>query len=581
MTIRSLCVGCLFLASQAVWISLEQTASAGEPSRSIEIWPNGKAPGETLASGDMELVTDRRRPFRQYTNISIPTLDVYLAPEEKATGAAILVLPGGGLQRLAMDHEGIEVAEWLNAQGLAAFVLKYRVPASGDVATMDAQRAMKLIRQQADEFGIDEDRLGAIGFSAGGEVALRLAIAGDQTLYEHIDSVDEIRSEPGTIALIYPGGLRQRFRRGRGPAGEAPPVQLREPFAGSLTRENVPPAFLVHAFRDDSLNSLAVATRLKQLGVPCEMHLFAEGGHGFGVRDSSLPLDAWKSLYSHWLRQRGYYDPPAIVDYSAEFAQRLPVQGPLPVFSQYCPNATSEQALIAQKRFVMSRLQQETPVGFKGGATTAVAQQGLGLNHPVTGVLFESGQISADESGSFLVPLESHPDTVVETELGFLISDGADVSYKLTSLEQTKGAIGAIVPVIELPENYARRMGVTPTGVDVLAANAGAARFLLSEQRWNPDEVDLDSLTITLTRDGEQQYQVSSEVAEGGQWEAVRRMINQIIDQGYALHSGDLVLTGSLGDVKPAQPGKYVADYGKLGTIEFEVVRSTDDGTHE
>lgn len=245
------------------------TMSAAEPSETFPLWPEGKAPGQTRVNADEgeQLVTSRRRTFKQYTNISVPDVAVFLASKEKRTGAAVLVCPGGGLQRLAYEHEGLEIAEWLNPLGISVFVLKYRVPAPSSTALLDAQRALGMIRQRADEFQIDTSRIGAMGFSAGGELVLLMATNHAQRGYEVIDDSDTFSCRPTHACLVYPGGLVSR-RSG----------DLRPDIAEKLDPETTPGMFVVHAFSDASMNSFALGVELKRKRIPCEMHIYQEGG---------------------------------------------------------------------------------------------------------------------------------------------------------------------------------------------------------------------------------------------------------------------------------------------------------------
>jgi acetyl esterase/lipase len=171
-----------------------------QASEVIQIWP-GIAPGETGEIGPEHVLPDRPRPFDQITDVSVPTLSVFLPPEERRTGTAMLVIPGGGLDRLAIEHEGIEVAEWLNDRGIAAFVLKYRVPPRDPkkrwkVGLQDAQRAMSIIRLRAGEWRVDSEAIGCIGFSAGGEINVMLSTYYNERQYEPVDGADTHSTRP-------------------------------------------------------------------------------------------------------------------------------------------------------------------------------------------------------------------------------------------------------------------------------------------------------------------------------------------------------------------------------------------------
>src|SRR5262245_63241524 len=245
---------------------------AAEPTV-LDLWP-GKPPGETkdlppeidTAKETDKPVGDRR--IQKITNVSKPTLAVYRPEKGADTGAAVIVCPGGGHRILAYDHEGTEVAEWLAKNGVTGIVLKYRVPARDEnkrwqAAVQDAQRAVRVVRDKAGEWGIDPKRIGILGFSAGGETAGLTALLHQQRQYEAVDRADEASARPDFAVLVYPGGMVEK--------GNA---RLKEYVKPS---KDTPPMFLVHAFDDgvDVRNSLLLATELKAVGVPCELHVYA------------------------------------------------------------------------------------------------------------------------------------------------------------------------------------------------------------------------------------------------------------------------------------------------------------------
>jgi acetyl esterase/lipase len=275
----------------------------------VNVWPD-KAPGETKDLPPEENVTKPEdqpvggRPIIKLTNVSRPTLTIYRPSPEKNTGAAVIICPGGGHYILAFDHEGTEVAEWLNTIGVTGIVLKYRVPARNrekrwEAAVQDAQRAIRLVRTRASEWEIDPQRIGVLGFSAGGETAGLAAILHDESQYEKVDDVDSISARPDFAALIYAGGFVEK-----GQTTLRPHVTV---------SEKTPPMFFVHAFDDNvpALNSLLLATELKTAGVPAELHLYASGGHGFGMRDTGHPCNTWPQRCEEWLQSQGWLKPPA------------------------------------------------------------------------------------------------------------------------------------------------------------------------------------------------------------------------------------------------------------------------------
>jgi len=278
-----------------------QKADDKEP-QSIKVWP-AKAPGEPkelppeadISKPGQGLVAGK--PVIRLGNVSTPMLAIYRPAKEIDTGAAVVICPGGGHTILAYDLEGTEVAEWLNKIGVTACVLKYRVPARDpklryQAAVQDAQRAMSVVRANATDWGIEAKRIGILGFSAGGEVAGLTALFTDR-LYDVSDAIDKISSRPDFAILIYPayfdnkGKLHEHVR----------------------VTKAAPPMFFAHAANDPvtALNSLLLATELKKVGVPAELHLYATGGHGFGLRpQADKPCTQWPTACEAWLRTMNF-----------------------------------------------------------------------------------------------------------------------------------------------------------------------------------------------------------------------------------------------------------------------------------
>jgi acetyl esterase/lipase len=278
-------------------------AFAAEPTV-LDLWP-GKPPGETKdLPPEKDLWNDKDqlvggRKIQKITNVSTPTLALYRPAKDKDTGAAVIVCPGGGHTILAYDHEGTECAEWLAKNGVTGIVLKYRVPARDPnkrwlAAVQDAQRAISVVRGKASEWSIDPKRIGILGFSAGGETAGLAAILHTDRQYTAIDKTDEASARPDFAALIYPGGLLEKDN-----------MKLRE---NVKPTKQTPPMFLAHAFDDgvDVRNSLFLATELKAVGVPCELHVYATGGHGYGMRDTGHPINTWPQRCLEWMTKMGY-----------------------------------------------------------------------------------------------------------------------------------------------------------------------------------------------------------------------------------------------------------------------------------
>lgn len=279
------------------WLMVPAWCLAADEPRVIPLWPAG-APGSE-GKTESETVTEHGKDGvhdRHIARVHNPTLTVYLPPRDKANGAAVVICPGGGHRILAIDHEGYDVARWLNGIGVAGIVLKYRLantPEAGykvDVhALADAHRAMRLVRSHAEEWGIDPHRVGLMGFSAGGEVA---ALAG--TRYEPgspgaTDPIDRLPTRPDFLMLIYPGGRPETFK---------------------FTKET-PPTFLLVA-ADDGLRprTLAIYNALTREGVSTELHVYARGGHGFGMHRIDAPVGRWTERLGEWMADQGLLKKP-------------------------------------------------------------------------------------------------------------------------------------------------------------------------------------------------------------------------------------------------------------------------------
>jgi len=280
----------------------------------VALWPGG-VPDE---SGDigaehslMSPKLDRTQvevtePTRMITAVSKPTITIYRPAKDKETGSAMLICPGGGYWNLYWQLEGEEVAAWLNSFGVTGIILKYRVPRRPDEPQgeparrplQDAQRAISLIRSRARNWGIDPRRIGIVGFSAGGHLAIATATNFEKRSYESIDDVDKISCRPDFAVSVYPGYLKAKD------ANELAPG-LRVPSA-------TPPVFLAHG-GDDLIsgpeNSVLMYLALKRAGIPAELHIYARAAHDFGVRASDQPCSTWTGSCTNWLRRQGFLQP--------------------------------------------------------------------------------------------------------------------------------------------------------------------------------------------------------------------------------------------------------------------------------
>ncbi len=288
----------------ALLTALAGSVALGAEPLTLNVWP-GKPPGETKElppEADQTKPEDRLiagRRIIKLGNVSTPQLAVYRPAKNKDTGAAVVICPGGGHHILAYDLEGTEVAEWLNEIGVTGIVLKYRVPFRDPekrwlAAVQDAQRAMSLVRSKASEWKLDPKRIGILGFSAGGQVAGLASIFDERRQYEPLDDLDKVSCRPDFAVLIYPGGFEVQGQ-----------PKLRDEV--QVTKQS-PPMFFVHAYDDGvtALNTLLLATELKKVGVPAEVHVYATGGHGYGLRHvEGQPVTDWPKPCEAWLKTTG------------------------------------------------------------------------------------------------------------------------------------------------------------------------------------------------------------------------------------------------------------------------------------
>jgi acetyl esterase/lipase len=280
----------------------------------IEIWP-GTVPNE---AGDIGAEKIRMSPkldrekvevtesTRMLTNVTKPTIAMYRPEKDKDTGTAMLICPGGGYWNLYWELEGEEVAAWLNSRGITGIILKYRVPRRPDEPEseparrplQDAQRAVSLVRSKSKEWGIHPERIGIVGFSAGGHLAISTATSFDRRAYEPIDDVDKVSCRPDFAVAVYSGFLKAKEKD--------------ELASGLRVPAGTPPIFLAHGGEDiisSPEHSVFMYLALKRAGVPAELHIYASTTHDFGVRTREHPYSTWTESCANWLRDQGLLQP--------------------------------------------------------------------------------------------------------------------------------------------------------------------------------------------------------------------------------------------------------------------------------
>src|SRR5262245_37840924 len=287
----SLCFLCLLCAAPAI---------AADKPLVVDVWPGKPAGDDAGKIGEEKFIEIKSSPnIKWLTNVTKPTLTIYRPAKDKDTGAAVLICPGGGYHNLAWDLEGEEVAAWLNSIGVTGIILKYRCPRRpGDEKNVppagplkDAQRAVSLVRSHAKEWGIDPKRIGMIGFSAGGHLVGSTATNFEKRTYDPIDDIDKISCRPDFGIMAYSGYFKVKD-------GLSPTVK---------TPADTPPLFFVHATDDtvsDVEHSVEFYLALKRAKIDAEMHIYATGGHGFGVKQEG-PCANWTKNCEDWLRKNG------------------------------------------------------------------------------------------------------------------------------------------------------------------------------------------------------------------------------------------------------------------------------------
>lgn len=279
--------------------------------QTIQLWPD-TVPNSKQVS-NYNLIVDTTSSWSFTRHITHPTLDIYLAKGENATGASIVICPGGGYWGLAFSHEGSDVAKWLNKKGISAFVLKYRLPDDSIMQNktigplQDAQEAIRTVRRNADEWNIDPSAIGIMGFSAGGHLAATLSTHYKQNVYTVNDNIS---ARPDFSVLIYPVismDVKITHKGSRAALlGDNPTKALISLYSNELQVDSLtPPAFMVHSFDDGTVpveNSINYALAMKNAGTSCELHLYHSGGHGFGMGRSVHTETNWTEALLKWLK---------------------------------------------------------------------------------------------------------------------------------------------------------------------------------------------------------------------------------------------------------------------------------------
>ena len=275
---------------------------------------DGTAPGSEAVTVKEAVIDEgsyEGKTSRYVTGVVRPSILPYIPQEPN--GTAVLVIPGGGYNKLMLDKEGIDAALWLNSFGITAFVLKYRMPSDGhknaiDVPLQDAQRALRLIRSSSDKYNINPDKIGAMGFSAGGHLTSVLGTCFDMNVYAPLDKIDEVSARPDFIAMAYPGisikcwqldGLKFPPRTPKFPD------YYEKYCTDRMVTPNTPQAFIVVADDDPKTpteHSVSFYLALRKANVPAELHIFKEGDHGFALRGAKGPIAVWTDLFMSWVK---------------------------------------------------------------------------------------------------------------------------------------------------------------------------------------------------------------------------------------------------------------------------------------
>lgn len=256
----------------------------------LYLW-QGQVPGEVAAKHPAVQTENTKGNVTRLTDITDPILVVFEPEKQNDSGLGVIICPGGGYNILAIDKEGYEIAQWLNSLGYTAFVLQYRVPQKQEGALNDIQRAIRMVRGNASKYNLQKEKIGVLGFSAGGSLSARAATRFNQETYQKLDAIDTLSSRPNFALLIYPAYLDKGANRSLTPELEI--------------TEETPPFFIFGTADDPYGNStLVMATALRDHKIPVELHLLPKGGHGYGMRPGNRAAEAWPIMVKQWLEKR-------------------------------------------------------------------------------------------------------------------------------------------------------------------------------------------------------------------------------------------------------------------------------------
>ena len=267
----------------------------------ISLWPQGLPKDAKPIAASRIASLKAKQTSERLTYVDSPTLTLYRAPKETANGCGVVICPGGGYNILAWPKEGLEVAEWFNSIGVTAAVLKYRVPRRDPKRPhweplQDAQRAIRVMRKNADAWSIDPRRVGILGFSAGGHLTVMAGTHFDEKTYDRVDEADDVSARPDFICPIYAAYLGNNYKDNVAEIGSLV----------KITKET-PPAFMAVTL-DDSYRGVQAGlllAKFKKAGVPAEAHIYSSGGHGYGIRPSDKPISKWHLRLGEWMKASG------------------------------------------------------------------------------------------------------------------------------------------------------------------------------------------------------------------------------------------------------------------------------------